>query len=201
MTTNLKTAWTPSVYIIRQQKFWYRFLLNRRLNFAIKALRPHQPHSLLDIGTGPGDSLTVLTHRLNLQFAVGIDRTEDFLKQKYPTHRGGFVCADIRTLPFRPSSFQAITLIACAKHVFKLSDALKECCHTIRTNGLILIIEPSTFILKLASWIGYFDRHNIPNPLTCREYAHFLHNAGFSSIRYGHFFFGCYQFNLAREGQ
>ncbi len=100
---------------------------------------------LLDIGTGTGHVLKLLSDRLTS--GVGIDRSLDMLKvARSNLFRDGLRhCqvrqADMKQLPFRAEGFDAVTLHMALHYAERPEDALAEAARVLRPGGKLVVID------------------------------------------------------------
>ena len=94
--------------------------------------------SILDLGCGGGqDARFLLAKGLRV---VGMDLTTAFLRAAQNTAPSvPLIRADMRDLPFRDESFDAVWAAACLMHVPKseAAHALKRLNHIVRSGGLL----------------------------------------------------------------
>jgi len=100
---------------------------------------------LLDIGTGTGHVLRLLSERL--KSGVGVDRSPDMLKvARANLFRDGLRhCqvrqADMKQLPFRAEGFDAVTLHMALHYAERPEDALAEAARVLRPGGKLVVID------------------------------------------------------------
>ncbi|HCP01090.1 MAG TPA: ArsR family transcriptional regulator [Rhodospirillaceae bacterium] len=101
--------------------------------------------ALLDIGTGTGRMLQLLSHRV--QHAVGIDKSRDMLavartNLSEPQYRNCNVRqADMYQLPFNDRSFDLIVLHMVLHFADEPANAIREAARVVSPGGHIVIID------------------------------------------------------------
>ena len=142
-----------------QEAPWYRQFLNPVID-QIDA-----NSSLLDIGTGSGKMLEVLSAEKNVH-CVGTDTSEDMLKEAKEKLINTSVKLELTTkgkvLPFDKKSFDYITICSVFFHLEKkeIDEMLKEYLQLLKKDGEIIILTPTGKgnILKLTK--HYFSIKN-----------------------------------------
>lgn len=116
---------------------------------AIKELKALQPNSILDIATGTAD-LAIEASRLNPKKIVGIDISNNMLKhgrQKINTKKLNETIdlryGDSENLEFDDNEFDALTAGFGVRNFENLRKGLDEMYRVLKTNGKVVIIEPS----------------------------------------------------------
>jgi demethylmenaquinone methyltransferase/2-methoxy-6-polyprenyl-1,4-benzoquinol methylase len=101
--------------------------------------------TLLDVGTGTGE---VLLQADPQALRVGIDLSLGMLKvarKKCPDC--SFVLADAEKMPFKTSSFDAITLSLVYRHLYNRTQFLKEARGVLKPEGKLAILDINKFWL------------------------------------------------------
>ncbi len=142
---------------------------HERVRMALRHCRGR----LLDIGCG--NNLVVRTHGNGF----GVDA--------HPYARMDVRC-DSASLPFKSSSFDSVTLLACLNHIDRKKESLEECRRVIRDDGILILS-------MIPRWVGVFS-HPIRKPhdpdqlerglsrdedlgMSAREIRTFLRSSGF----------------------
>ena len=134
--------------------------LNHRLSWdidkgwrrkAIKALRPYQPQSLLDIATGTGDFAILAAQMLHPQKLVGADISEGMMeigRQKVKALGLDpivtFEKEDCLHLSYADNTFDAVTAAFGIRNFADLDAGLREMCRVLKPAGHLSIIELTT---------------------------------------------------------
>jgi len=134
--------------------------LNHRLSWdidkgwrrkAIKALRPYQPQSLLDIATGTGDFAILAAQMLHPQKLVGADISEGMMeigRQKVKALGLDpivtFEKEDCLHLSYADNTFDAVTAAFGIRNFADLDTGLREMCRVLKPAGHLSIIELTT---------------------------------------------------------
>ncbi len=149
-------------------------LLNHYLSFgmdtiwrriAIKKIY-NQPKKILDVATGTAD-FAISAAKYTDANIVGIDISQGMLdqgnkklKKQKLNDRILLQLADSEDLPFEDQSFDAITAGFGIRNFENLEKGLQEIYRVLRTNGIVVILEPSMpqiFPIKLLYKL-YFQR-------------------------------------------
>ena len=115
---------------------------------AIKKLS-NKPSTILDIATGTGDFAICATKYTNATI-TGIDISQGMLDigidkiiKKGLTDRIKLQLADSENLPFQDDSYDAITAGFGVRNFENLNKGLSEMYRTLKSGGIIAILEPS----------------------------------------------------------
>ncbi len=116
---------------------------------AIKKLR-NNTNNILDIATGTGDFALSAAKYTNAQI-TGIDISQGMLDiaiekiaEKKLDNRIILQKGDSENLPFEKSTFDAITVGFGVRNFENISKGLSEMYRVLNTNGIVVILEPST---------------------------------------------------------
>jgi demethylmenaquinone methyltransferase/2-methoxy-6-polyprenyl-1,4-benzoquinol methylase len=155
--------------------------------------------TLLDVGTGTGG---VLLQADPQAIRVGIDLSLGMLKvarRKCPDC--SFVLADAENMPFKTSSFDAITLSLVYRHLYNREQFLKEAQRVLKPEGRLAILDINKFWLTpllvffmkfLIKPLGLvlfgrdkweFFIHSLENSLSEEELKRELESNGFKVIK------------------
>lgn len=125
---------------------------------AMKALKPYQPKTILDVATGTGDLALEAMKILKPEKIVGLDLSEQMLQfGRVKIEEAGLsaqiqmVKGDSENLPFDNNQFDAITVAFGVRNFQNLEAGLKEMHRVLRTGGRVAILEfskPSGFPFK-----------------------------------------------------
>lgn len=121
------------------QRYWHK-TRTRVLSSMLKG----EEETVLDIGCGGGTLLDMISRGAGLKRSFGVDASFGAIKYAAEHHTGPrYICADFYELPFKDSSFGAITAIEVLEHLHDPATALKELRRCIRSGGRILILVPN----------------------------------------------------------
>jgi 2-polyprenyl-3-methyl-5-hydroxy-6-metoxy-1,4-benzoquinol methylase len=135
-------------------KYWYlgsrarRYISRRRLEAVTDRVPAARGQPVLDVGCGAGLALALLGRRGFRP--VGIDLVADgFHAARCIGEANGLkfrlVNADVSRLPFRPSTFRAVTAVEMLEHVFEEDRrrALAEMARVISPGGTLVLSTPN----------------------------------------------------------
>jgi len=97
--------------------------------------------SYLDVGAGDQANLNLFRGKTNAQYAVGIDIRRNLSKPADVE----LVRADAAALPFRPLSFQLVTMISVVEHVSNQIACVSEAVRVLRADGDLFIQLPNRY--------------------------------------------------------
>jgi len=133
-------------------------LLNHSLSFgmdnlwrkiAVKKLT-NNPENILDIATGTADFAISAAKYTNAQI-IGIDISEGMLKvgnekiaKKKLKQKINLQLADSEDLPFKTNSFDGVTAGFGVRNFEHLQKGLEEMYRVLKSDGIVVILEPST---------------------------------------------------------
>ena len=133
-------------------------LLNHSLSFgmdnlwrkiAVKKLT-NNPENILDIATGTADFAISAAKYTNAQI-IGIDISEGMLKvgekkiaKKKLKQKISLQLADSENLPFKKNSFDGVTAGFGVRNFEHLQKGLEEMYRVLKSDGIVVILEPST---------------------------------------------------------
>lgn len=151
--------------------------LNHRLSWdidkgwrrkAIKALRPYQPQSLLDIATGTGDFAILAAQMLHPQKMVGADISEGMMeigRQKVKALGLDpivtFEKEDCLHLSYADNTFDAVTAAFGIRNFADLDTGLREMCRVLKPAGHLSIIELTTPVSFPMKQLFYLYSHTV----------------------------------------
>ena len=136
---------------IKSKRFFYnivassyrRFLIRPHLNhFMKKYFRQHA--KVLHAGCGGGEVDMDLQNYLDI---TAIDFSQNALKKYRKRHKGKVVTGDIRTLRFKPSSFDGVYNLGVLEHFNKedIKKILKSFNRVLKAKGTLVIFWPPEF--------------------------------------------------------
>lgn len=143
-----------------QEKSWYRKFLNPVLEEI------ENGSDLLDIGTGAGKMLEILSHEKNVK-CVGTDTSADMLeeaKEKLKTHSVKLHLTPAgEPLPFEKNSFNYITICSVLFHLKneEIDKLLEDSLQLLKEHGKIIVLTPTgnENVFKLTK--HYFSTKNL----------------------------------------
>lgn len=151
--------------------------LNHRLSWdidkywrrkAIELLRPHSPHSVLDIATGTGDFAIQAARMLNPRQLVGVDISEGMMQvgRKKVAGMGldgviRFQREDCLGLSFADNTFDAVTAAFGIRNFQNLEQGLREMCRVLRKGGHLCVIELTTPVRFPMRQLFYVYAHTV----------------------------------------
>lgn len=151
--------------------------LNHRLSWdidkywrrkAIELLRPHSPHSVLDIATGTGDFAVQAARMLNPRQLVGVDISEGMMQVGREKVAGmgldgviRFQREDCLGLSFADNTFDAVTAAFGIRNFQNLEQGLREMCRVLRKGGHLCVIELTTPVRFPMRQLFYVYAHTV----------------------------------------
>lgn len=151
--------------------------LNHRLSWdidkywrrkAIEVLRPHSPHSVLDIATGTGDFAIQAARMLNPRQLVGVDISEGMMQVGREKVAGmgldgviRFQREDCLGLSFADNTFDAVTAAFGIRNFQNLEQGLREMCRVLRKGGHLCVIELTTPVRFPMRQLFYVYAHTV----------------------------------------
>ncbi len=151
--------------------------LNHRLSWdidkywrrkAIELLRPHSPHSVLDIATGTGDFAIQAARMLNPRQLVGVDISEGMMQVGREKVAGmgldgviRFQREDCLGLSFADNTFDAVTAAFGIRNFQNLEQGLREMCRVLRKGGHLCVIELTTPVRFPMRQLFYVYAHTV----------------------------------------
>lgn len=161
----------------------YRF--RRRFNEIYNWIKDHNDNniSILDIGASDGIVLNLLSEKLSLKKAVGIDLSVP--ENKFDKIK--LIKADAENLPFKDEEFNYVISSSVIQYIKDRNKMLKECYRVLRNGGFLLITAPSPFQNKIAHMINYYkkdeeEKNLFFNDLTLKELEKLFEKNNFKVI-------------------
>ena len=139
-------------------------------NKAIKALKPLNPQTMLDVATGTGDFALLSAQKLHPSKIMGIDISEKMLAvgvEKIAKQNLQSVVSlevgDAENLSFPDASFDAVTVGFGVRNFENLQKGLQEIHRVLKQNGVAAILEfsmPEHFPVKQV--YTFYFKHILP---------------------------------------
>ncbi len=139
-------------------------------NKAIKALKPLNPQTMLDVATGTGDFALLSAQKLHPSKIMGIDISEKMLEvgvEKIAKQNLQSVVSlevgDAENLSFPDASFDAVTVGFGVRNFENLQKGLQEIQRVLKPNGVAAILEfsmPEHFPVKQV--YTFYFKHILP---------------------------------------
>jgi demethylmenaquinone methyltransferase/2-methoxy-6-polyprenyl-1,4-benzoquinol methylase len=114
------------------------FLWRHRVSQLVAASRPSR---ILDLATGSGDLAIALQKACPTAQVVGADFCLPMLEEARRKNVPGLVQADGLALPFRVSTFDALTVAFGLRNMASWEQALSEMHRVLRPGGLIVVLD------------------------------------------------------------
>jgi ubiquinone/menaquinone biosynthesis C-methylase UbiE len=119
--------------------WWYR-ALRRLVSRSLQSEGDGRVLRILDVGCGTGGGMASMANRLPGRLLVGVDVEERAIWYASQRRVGSIIRASAHSLPFRDSSFDAVTLIDLL-YIEGLDDrvAVREAHRVLREGGLLIV--------------------------------------------------------------
>lgn len=132
---------------------------------AVRSVAPPARGRALDVGSGPGEFLALLSRWVSDGVAVGVDYTLPMMRAGQAKLEGlgaqaGFVNGDALRLPFPDNTFDTITTGFMMRNVTDIAAAFREMHRVARPSGMLACLEvarPRNPALALGHRL-YFER-------------------------------------------
>mgnify|MGYP001238197616 FL=1 len=131
---------------------------------AIKKIS-NKPKKILDLATGTGDFAIIAAKNTDAKI-TGVDISKRMLekaktkiKDQVINDRINFLLGDAENLNFDDSSFDAVTIGFGVRNFDNLNKGLEEIYRVLKTNGMVIILEPAIpkFVLFKQLYNVYFN--------------------------------------------
>jgi demethylmenaquinone methyltransferase/2-methoxy-6-polyprenyl-1,4-benzoquinol methylase len=129
---------------------------------AVSAIAPPHDARVLDVGTGTGDFVALLTPWVPQGLVVGVDFTVPMMhagRWRHVDRRSQFVAGDALRLPFADARFDAVTTGFTVRNVSDIAAAFAEMARVTRPGGVLACLEvarPQQALVRLGHrW--YFE--------------------------------------------
>ena len=171
----------------------------------LAAVLPELQGRCLDIGAG--DNMLLRLYREQKAGDSDAARANQSVGLDVVDWGGGCVVVpDCRGLPFRDSSFDTVSFVACLNHIPEREEALREALRVLRPGGrmIITMIGPLLGTLGHAIWWYSEDKHREVSHeelmgIKRREVEHLLRKVGFADISSTTFLYGLNRRYLAQK--
>ena len=168
---------------LRKQKGIFSYGLKRRSEtvegFLQKTSLPNQA-KILDVGTADGEMIRRLMTVFPHYDFTGIERIPEMVELAQTNGINVFL-GEAAALPFPDESFDAVTMISTIKHILHYQQVFAECHRVLKSQGILIVAEPT----RLALWVGlrkgHFDPHSLPNRWSLAQMEAHLTSAGFQT--------------------
>jgi demethylmenaquinone methyltransferase/2-methoxy-6-polyprenyl-1,4-benzoquinol methylase len=116
---------------------------------VVKIVGKNNPKQILDIATGTGD-LALMMASLNPERIVGLDISSGMLevgkrkiKKAKLSNKIEMIVGDSEGMPFKDSTFDAITVSFGVRNFANLDKGIKEIARVLKPDGVLVILETS----------------------------------------------------------
>lgn len=133
---------TYAVEAAVQRDHWWFVGRRHLLQGLLRQLNPRPTWRVLEVGTGTGANLPVLT-ALDVRQVVGCDLSADALQYSRHTTGLAFAQADASLLPFASGSFDLIVAADVIEHVDDDGAALGEFARVLKPGGHFVLMVPA----------------------------------------------------------
>ena len=123
-------------------------------SYLIDEVKKEQFHSLLDVGCGTGNTITLLNDQFPNKKYTGMDLSENMIKvaKKKNISNALFMTGDAENMPFKDNEFDVIVCKESFHHYPNVEKFFKECYRILKKRGRLIImdVEPPVEIIR---WI------------------------------------------------
>ena len=117
-----------------------------RLKALLEAISDFDGKHILEVGCGKGRFIREIAKR-NAR-CVGIDVSENFLKDAQAKKRGTFLKASATRLPFGSKTFDVVFAVEVIEHLPDLKGFFEEASRVLKDEGRLIIIDRNKFSLN-----------------------------------------------------
>ena len=164
---------------------WYRYVLSISVQTLRELLgkRHIKNATLLEIGCGEGQSLTLLDQVFKPKSITGVDIDENLLRKadKLATQCHCSVVLEhgnANNLTYSDNNFDWVFCHQLIHHVRSQEAVLSECFRVLKPGGFLLLNESCKPFLKVY-WVKWFFRHPKMEQKTAHGYIDLVKNAGY----------------------
>ncbi len=118
---------------------------------AVRMIKAHAPHSILDVATGTGDLAIKLARCLSPDNVTGIDLSEGMIEigrrkitEAHLDHIISLTTGDCLALPFDDNSFDCVTVAYGVRNFEHLDQGYRQMHRVLNEGGMLCVIELST---------------------------------------------------------
>ena len=135
----------------------FAFIFNE-INPVIQSLELDKIAKILDIGTGMGRmAITLALNNYKVVTGEPEDDESEYGKQDWLEsakkveieHMINFLPFNAENMNFQDDTFDAIFILGALHHINDIKTALKECVRVLRSDGVIVIFEPNSKLMKI----------------------------------------------------
>ncbi len=192
---------------------------------AVSAVAPPHEARVLDVGTGTGDFVALLTPWVPQGLVVGVDFTVPMMhagRRRHTNPRSWFVAGDALRLPFADAQFDAVTTGFTVRNVSDIAAAFAEMARVTAPGGVLACLEvarPQQALIRLghrwyfemvvprlAQALGADSTAYTYLPQSARQFpaperlATIIADAGWTQVRHWRVGLGAAAIHIARRG-
>lgn len=109
---------------------------------AVKLLNIKENSKVLDLCTGTGDIVKIISNMHKNIDITGVDIAENMLEIAKKKNKGKkFLCADVINLPFKENEFDYITITFGLRNINEREKAIKEIKRVLKKDGLCIHLD------------------------------------------------------------
>ncbi|MBE6071857.1 MAG: methyltransferase domain-containing protein [Clostridium butyricum] len=121
-------------------------------SYLIDEVKKEQFHSLLDVGCGTGNTISLLNDQFPNKKYTGMDLSENMIKvaKKKNISNASFMTGDAENMPFSNNQFDVIICKESFHHYPNVEKFFKECYRVLKNGGRLIImdVEPPSKIIR-----------------------------------------------------
>lgn len=129
-------------------------LCEKGYSYLIDEVKKEQFHSLLDVGCGTGNTITLLNEQFSNKEYTGMDLSENMIKvaENKKIKNATFIQGDAENMPFKNNQFDVIVCKESFHHYPNVEKFFKECYRILKPGGRLIIMD-MTPPVQIIRWI------------------------------------------------
>jgi SAM-dependent methyltransferase len=168
-------------------EFYRRFVIQDHVRFALAAA-PGPGSRFLDVGCGGGLFLSFIQQAGH--HATGLDNSRDAARLAWRRHRVPAFCGMLPEAPFRPGTFDVVTLYHVLEHLYDPAAYIEAAHRLLRPGGRLILQVPNAASLQFILLGEHWNGLDVPRHLYAfrpDDLEVLLDCCGFEIVRTKHF--------------